>query len=152
MAPKKYSLYTQPVHGLGDTLSAVQSGGTYFDGPPWGARTWRKGLCFDQKGGVLQIDSLLDGKELEVQHMYGWYSVRGDSLFIEFVDPNRRLMYAQVSKRSGRVVNDTTLLLADYGRKAVVHAFEEGKPTITIRRPMYARKGWYKRRVHPSRR
>lgn len=152
IAKKNYLVYTEPI--LQGAASEVPIPGTYVDERPPRESLWRTSLQFELDGDVLKTDSIIDGRgELHVGHTNGWYKVSADSVFIEYFAPHRKQMYAMVYRHAGHMVNDTSLRMAytDQPQKIKTFVFVSGLATATVEPPMFARKKWYRERLHPSR-
>jgi hypothetical protein len=152
IAKKNYSVYTEPIMqgAAGEELVP----GTYVDERPLSESLWRTSLQFELDGDVLKTDSIIDGRgDLHVGHTHGWYKVLADSVFIEYFAPKRREMYAMVYWQAGRVVSDTSLRMAhtDQPRKIKTFVLVPRLGAATVEPPMFARKKWYRERLHPSR-
>lgn len=144
-----------PVHRSAGSENMIRTTGTYVDDRPLIESHWRTSTQFGPKGDVLAIDSIIDGSDQLVVHSWqGWYTVLGDSVRIEYFCRHPDQMYAMELTQVGVRVNDTTLRMAYTDRPLMAKDFVFVPVLVHMPEgdPMYARKKWYNKRLHPSRR
>lgn len=153
IAPKNYTLYTQPV--VRDPASATmpKTEGSYKLITSPEKSWWRTSLRFDADGGVLKLDSIYLKDGIQVSVTNGWYAVTGDSMHIEYFAPHRRQMFAMVYREHGRVGSDSALRMAFGDQPGRVREFRwtESKVMAPPELPMYEGKKWYRKGLHPAR-